>query len=137
MKSLTVENLLAPDPTILIFQKLNLRTGEVSPISQEEWTERFLAFQLSKDVPVQIVELFEVARGAMLYGYFFYPLYTLGLEQVYRVADTAVTAKCNIIGVPAKKMKIESLVDAGIFTPNDAAEWNVIRQFRNLASHPE
>lgn len=103
MKSLTKENWLEADPSILIFSKLNLKTGQSSSISQEEWAERVLRHKLSKDVPEEIVALFEVATGAMLYGYFFTPLYTLGLQQVFRVAEAAITAKCEQVVMSAKQ----------------------------------
>jgi hypothetical protein len=140
MKPLTIENLLTPDPAILAFGKVSPDTGEASPMSHEEWAQIFIAFELSKDVPAKLVQMFEVAKGAMLYGYFVYPLFALGLEQVYRVADEATGAKCEMIGIPANKRKtfekkIESLVSAGILTATEADEWHGVRKLRNSASH--
>src|SRR5215475_3336339 len=142
MKSLTKENWLKADPSILIFEKLNLRTGQSSSISQEEWAERFLRHKLSKDVPDEIVALFEVATGAMLYGYFFTPLYTLGLEQVFRVAEAAITAKCKQIVMSAKQMKkfeskIDGLVAAGILTADEGKRRHALRNMRNRSTHRE
>jgi hypothetical protein len=65
---------------------------------------RFLRYKLPKDVPEKIVVLFEVATGAMRYGYFFTAIYTWGLEQVFRMAEAAITAGC----VP-----LESGLDSG------------------------
>jgi hypothetical protein len=140
MKIISIENFLTPDPTNLIFSKVNTATGEVLPMPPEEWAQIFLAFELSKGVPSQLVNLFEVAKGAMLYGYFFYPLYTFGLEQVYRVADEAIVVKCETIKASAKDRKtfetrINCLVRAGVLTAKGAGEWHIIRKIRNEASH--
>jgi hypothetical protein len=40
-----------------------------------------------------VPDLCEVACGALLYGCFFYPMFALGLEQLYRLAEAAVGAK--------------------------------------------
>jgi hypothetical protein len=44
-------------------------------------------------VPEPIRELFDVARGAMIYGWFFYPLFRLGEDQLHRVVEAAVVAR--------------------------------------------
>jgi len=31
--------------------------------------------------------MYEAARASMCYGYFFYPLYTLATQQLFRVAE--------------------------------------------------
>jgi hypothetical protein len=53
----------------------------------DNWIGAHLQPQLSPNVPQEIAALFEVARGSMIYGWFFYPLITLGAEQCYRVLD--------------------------------------------------
>ena len=50
---------------------------------------RRLEPQLDDQVPRSIRQLFEVARGAMVYGAFYNPLYALGYEQLYRVSEAA------------------------------------------------
>ena len=57
---------------------------------------------MAEAVPAEIHDLFAVARGAMLYGYFFYPLYTLAAEQLYRVVEAAVSYKYELAGGPKK-----------------------------------
>lgn len=87
-KPLTPTNWLQPDPTSGIF-------GRVSPVAGpmrmdgEDWARRFLAVELASHVPEPVRDLFAVARGALVYGWFFYPLFKLGEEQIYRVAEAA------------------------------------------------
>jgi hypothetical protein len=85
--------------------------------------------------------LFEVARGALVYGYFFYPLYTLASDQLYRVAEGAVAHKCKSMeapGAPRAFMKrIDWLVVQGAIPQEDQVQWHAFRKLRNAASHPE
>lgn len=98
---------------------------------------------LNETVPTEVKALFEVARGALVYGYFFYPLYTLGLEQLFRVAEAAVAQKCKTMEAPHAvckgkfQQKVKYLVKIKVI-PNQKEEmWNAIRELRNIASHPQ
>src|SRR5262245_37113780 len=140
-KPLTVENWILPDPVMAVFAKMDFRSGEVSSMTADEWVEILLKPKLLEAIPPSIIKLFEVARCAMLYGYFFCPLYTLGLEQVFRVAEAAITAKCKEIRIPVRKKrfvnKINALIEKDILTSKEGEGWHAIRDFRNEASHPE
>ena len=116
----------------------------------DNWIGAHLQPQLSPNVPQEIAALFEVARGSMIYGWFFYPLITLGAEQCYRVLEAAVRKRCEQAGIPTKRQNkkgklfevrfvdnIESLITAGIIQAAARPHWEVIRQLRNIASHPE
>ncbi|MGH9755033.1 MAG: DUF4145 domain-containing protein [Blastocatellia bacterium] len=86
--------------------------------------------------------LFEVAAGAMLYGYFFTQLYTLGLQQAFRVAEAAIMAKCEQIVTSGKQKKtfeskINALIAARVLTTDEGKRWHALRKMRNLSSHPE
>ncbi len=109
-------------------------------MTAEDWARLFLEVELSEKVPLQVRHLFDAARGACLYGWFFYPLYQLGENQLFRVADAAVTAKCT----PMKPHKILRdffarlawLEEQGVI-PQEAKEaWDGMRRLRNIASHP-
>src|SRR2546423_7399041 len=102
IKALTIENWLQPDPTSTIFVQLSHSDGSVSPMSGEDWAAQFLTPSLAATVPEELRKLFEVARGAMAYGYFFYPLYALAGEQLYRVAEAAVSEKYTRLGATKK-----------------------------------
>ena len=55
----------------------------------EDWARAFLNVELKEHVPEPVSDLFAIARGALLYGWFFYPLFRLGEEQLYRVVEAA------------------------------------------------
>lgn len=141
IKTLTVENWLQPDPVSALFVRLSHTEGRVTPMSGDDWASVFLQPRLRANVPHEVGKLFEVARGAIIYGYFFYPLYALAGEQLFRVAEAAVTNKCKALGAPRScgtfQKKLGYLVNENVISKRIEPEWEAIRHLRNLASHPE
>ncbi len=140
-KKLTKENWLKPDKASTSFVRVS-PSKQLSPILGEEWLHDILKPTLKETVPIDVYDLFEVARAAIAYGYFFYPLYALAGEQLFRVAETAVSIKCSEISAPKKatknfKNKIEYLVLHKVIPENKKERWYAIRKLRNIASHPE
>jgi hypothetical protein len=70
----------------------------------------------------------------------FYPLLTVGTEQMFRVFDTAVGAKCDALGAPSKVKRfsdrIKWLSEQAVIPPKQVGRWTAIRHLRNQASHP-
>jgi hypothetical protein len=149
IKNLTLDNWRSIDPMSVLLVDLDVATGRPLPITSERWAEWFLEPQLDPFVPGEVRTMFNVARGAMLYGCFFYPLYTLGTEQLHRVADAATWHRCRQLGkpFPAAGPKRETfanrvtwLVDQGAVV--NASWWGHglaspggVRMVRNLTSH--
>jgi len=140
IKALTISNWLQPDPASSIFAQLSHADGSVSSMSGDDWAAQFLGPDLDDRVPEEVRGLFEVARGALTYGYFFYPLFTLAAEQLYRVAEAAVSAKCELLGAPKRlsfQNKIQFLLDRNVIPGESFPQWDAIRLLRNQASHPQ
>ena len=140
-KKLSLENWLQPDEASTIFASIS-SDGQVKPITEDEWLRRILEPSLAEVVPLEIRRLFEVARSAMAYGYFFYPLYTLAAEQLFRVVETAISYKCQSMGAPTKNTntfqeKINWLISQGVIPKSEEVRWQAIRGLRNMASHPQ
>ncbi len=138
-KQLSRENWIEPDE--LVLQLFNFSsTGKQEKAAIPDWLGHILAPALSNNVPEEVQSLFEVARGALVYGYFFYPLFTLAAEQLFRVAEAAITHKCLALGIPKSKKsfseKLNWLEKQGIIQGCDIAKWNAIRGSRNYSSHP-
>jgi hypothetical protein len=109
VKHLTVQNWLNPDETGRAFGEVNFATGERRAGSGDGWAEQFLAVELRNEVPVEIREMWEVARGLALYGWFYYPLYAIAEHQLRRVADAAVLHRYRRgDGPPSKKADPDS-----------------------------
>lgn len=139
-KQLTKVNWLQRDPVLDRFVVIDpdMSSRQLSP---EDWLDEVLNAQLGANVPDEIHRLYEVARGAFAYGYCFYPLCALAMEQLYRVAEAAITHKCQQIGTLASrsdfKGRIDWLKSNNIFDEKQAEQWHRIRGGRNAASHLE
>jgi hypothetical protein len=110
-------------------------------MGQNDWARDFLSVELSAEVPSEIRDLFAIARGAMLYGWFFYPLFRLGEEQLYRVLEAAAKLRYREAGGMKKNLSffeaIDFLVEMGLIPENGRERWTAAKNLRNLASHPE
>lgn len=115
-----------------------------------EWVGLYLQPQLTSSVPKEIVTLLEVARGAMIYGWFFYPLVTLGAEQCWRVLQAGVRLRCQQLGIQTKRKdrggrewntsffeNVSALLGSNLVTELDKPRWDAVRRLRNSTSHPD
>jgi hypothetical protein len=140
-KTLTRQNWTEPDPVLRHFVGVSKVGGTVKKLAGDDWAGYFLAVHLADGVPTDVQELFAVARGVCLYGWFFYPLYHLGEEQLFRVADTTVAAKCKQMGGPDLETSFGGRLDwlkaRGVLNADERRWWGSIRELRNLASHPD
>lgn len=120
-----------------------------SGFSEAIWVSRILEPKLTASVPETVVALFEVARGSMLYGWFFYPLLTLAAEQFFRVQEAAIRARCELAGIPTEQVKkgkatsrrlvdlISDLTTRKIIPSDSVTQWDASRNLRNWTSHPK
>ena len=113
--------------------------GETSSLSDNEWAELILAIEPGPAVPENVRDLFEVAQGTLCYGCFFYPLYTLGNEQLYRVLEAALTHKCVELGLGRFSDRfsdeIAALFENGHLNSRRVRQWRAVRKLRNIGSH--
>jgi hypothetical protein len=143
IKRLTTDNWLAPDPTSALFVRLSV-IGAI-PITPAEWAEHFLCVTLADRVPRDVRQLFAVARAVMLYGAFFYPLYGLGQERLFEVADAAVLHRYRLAGGarqtngrwPRYLDRLRWLAACHVLDEETLAQWQAFRELRNAAAHPE
>lgn len=137
-KKLTASNWLEPDDTSA---KLLSTTpsGDIHPDPGGRWINLVLEPTLSDNVPIEVRRLFEVARNVIAYGFLFYPLFALGMEQLARVSEAAIIHKCIIEDAPKTKLKfdraIEWLYKNSILNNDERKMWHSMRTARNVASH--
>lgn len=137
-KEITAANLSEADPRIQYFVR-----------SAENWVRRCQMTCLAPEVPTDVAELLEVARGAIIYGWFYYPLLTLGVEQCFRTLETAARTRAKQLGIPTERLhrkrgpvpeKFAHLVghlhQAGAIHSDDLLRWDAGRDLRNSVSHP-
>ena len=132
-KKITLDNWREPDEI----------SSTLITISLNKWISVILETNLIEEVPIETKRLFEVTKAALVYGYFFYPFYTLGLEQLFRVAEAAVTQKCKAMDAPRAickgwfQEKIKYLVEIKAIPNQKEQKWTAIRKLRNIGSHPQ
>jgi hypothetical protein len=77
----------------------------------------------------------------MLYGWFFYPLFRLGEEQLYRVMESAAKACYHQVGGRSRRPDfaeaVRYLVGRRVIRSDEQQQWDAARQLRNIGSHPE
>ena len=149
VKHLTAENWLQADETGRAFGAINLLTGERRAASGDGWAEQFLAVDLNAAAPVEIRDMWEVARGLALYGWFYYPLYAIAEHQLRRVADAAVLHRYKQAGGaankkpdpegelswPGFKRRVDWLIANEIIAPEKRQRWDTMRDLRNETTH--
>jgi hypothetical protein len=138
MKLLTAENWVQADYVNLIFVRVDLSTGAVRPMSGADYMEAVLEPKLDPNVPLEIRRLFEIGRGMMAYGYFFYPLYAASVDHLYRVAEAAVRLRVSQKGGATRRnfeKLIDWLADNGVLTADEVGRWHVLRKLRNQGTH--
>lgn len=124
--------------------------GGAAPVDAEAWRDAFLAIRLDPRVPAEIAAMFEAARGCMIYGSFFAPLVTLGVEHCYRLLEAAVRARCSQLGLPVAfrdrqgkerplsfQHNLRQLIGREAISETDATLWRQAGELRDWAALPE
>jgi hypothetical protein len=144
IKELTAENWTTPDPAMGAFGEINLAMGEQRPSDGNQLAEQLLRYTLDDGVPADVRAMWDIARGALLYSWFFYPLYALGQDQLHRVADAAVLFRYQQLDGPRDgrtgrwpdlKPRLDWMVRHGHINPELKGRWEAIRDLRNYGSH--
>jgi hypothetical protein len=142
-KVITAANWMEPDPVLRYFVRLNTQSGEISRTSAEEWVAAFMEPRLGEGVPEQVAELVEAARGAMLYGWFFYSLYAMAEDQLFIAAEAALRERyVAVTGAQAaherlprfNRLRIWALKQ-GLIGERDRIWWEGAERLRNATTH--
>lgn len=138
-KRITADNLLEPDYGSGFFSR-----------GSEGCVEVFSSVAIDEHVPPSIAAQLEVVRGAMIYGWLYYPLLTLGAEQCHRILESGARLRCQQLGIKVVRITKEGeerprsftalqndLIKAGAIAEADRAMWETGRDLRNWTSHPD
>jgi hypothetical protein len=142
IKVLSFENFRKAEMVSMMFTEFGLNTmGPAYPIEDElrrrvEW---FTRFTLPEHVPEPVLKMFEVAKGAMVYGLFFYPLYTLGEDHLSRLYEHMVKdqyARKSGKSTANFKTAVTWLSARKLFPEDLPLKWLAKYEIRNRVSHP-
>jgi len=138
MKRITTQNWLDPDTT-----------GAPAGTDPRAWRDAFLAIRLDKGVPGEVAAQFETARASVIYGLFFAPLVTLGVEQCYWVLEAGLRVRCAQAGLTVSlrdkqgrghalsfSHNLRQLMDRGLIPEEDAALWKQAGELKAWLAAP-
>ena len=144
IKRLAYDNILAPEIAAFLF----IPGGGLSTLGPEvpseeavrERVEMFTSVTLPTTVPETVWRMFEIAKGAMCYGMWFYPLFTLGEDHLSRLFEWMVVDRYEAL---SKKKgsnlhaMVEWLIKHKCFPEDLDVRWRAMYKIRNIVSHPE
>jgi len=137
-KRLTRSNWRDHDPTGRHLICIDPKGTEYS-LTGDGWVDIIMKPQLVPEVPLDVAELFEAARGALCYGYYFYPLYTLGTDQPFRAGEAAVAHRCKELEAPRKwgilDKRLKWLRASNVISEEVYQRFDAGRRLRNTSSH--
>lgn len=130
VKMLTVDNFLLPDPLTGDCVRRDPE-GREEHRSAVDWAHEILAVKLTDGVPGGVSSRFEIARSVLLYGFFWYPLWTHGAGEALRAGELAVEQVCSDLGAPKRAKDAEArlawLAKRGVLESDDVSRWLALR----------
>jgi hypothetical protein len=109
-KRLTADNFLLPDPLTGEFTGQD-GDGRAHRLSAVDRAHEILAIRIDEDVPEPVRNRFELARGILLYGFFWYPLWVQGTVEALQAAELALVAACEAAQGPKRLNSAESRIE--------------------------
>ena len=138
MKRITTQNWLDPDTK-----------GPAAGMDARAWRDTFLAIRLDKGVPPEVGALFETARASVVYGLFFAPLVTAGVEQCYWALEAGIRARCAQLDLPVSVQdrqgrdhalsfshNLRQLLEQGVVSEEDATLWKQAGELKDWLGQP-
>ena len=136
-KKLTVHNLAEMDPTFVSFSGFGDQSTRDGAL--RELIDELLSPKLAPEVPNDIHRFFDYLRSMMVYGVFYYPIFTLAADQMWLMVEAAVFYRCVEAGFPEPPSEFIQMVDLlireGIIPKNQRFLWENKWQIRNDVAH--
>lgn len=135
-KRVTIENLTEMDPTMSV---LGFGDPETRQNRLKALIEEIMRPQLRPEVPLDVRRLFDYSRSMMIYGFFYYPIYTFASEQAWLLAEAAMYHRCLQLGIkepPERFMeKVDELIKHGVIPSEEREQWDNLRHLRIYVAH--
>jgi len=109
----------------------------------EEWVRMFLSVTIDVELPDYLQEMFDRDQACIVYGCYHYPLFTLGIEELFRFGESAFREAIKE-SRPSKSVLRRTYADLqkwaceqGILDDVAAKRWSASRDLRNSVSHKD
>lgn len=140
-KRVTTANALETDPVVSDMWTVNHSTGEARPQEPGDWISLITSIELRPVVPSEVHRMFTLVQGALCYAHWYYPMVTIGMNEMLRIADVATDKACKQRRLPYGEdapfaRRIDSLATVGAIDDADKQLWHRLRKQRNRATHP-
>jgi hypothetical protein len=125
-------------------------TAKGQGADSRKWRDALLSIRHDAALAPEIVGMFEAARGALLYGYFFQPMLAMGVEQCYRVLERGARLRCAQAGMAVSLTdrqgkshphsfghNLRALAQLGLIAEADLTLWQQARELRDWVVAPE
>lgn len=113
----------------------------VRPATLLDFLRPLDAIQLGDGVPGEVVDLFEVAKGASAYGYLYWPLFTVGVHYAILAVEAALHERYRRNGGPDRNatmgVTIPFLERKGLLPESQREYFTIAQKLRNEFSHPK
>ncbi|MEJ8560145.1 hypothetical protein QTO30_02060 [Yoonia sp. GPGPB17] len=134
---LTVQNHLEHDPRLEGWSPL----GIGMTFETDKWVELILSYSLTETVPDYLEQMFERAQGCAVYGCYHYPLFTLAVEELFRLKESALREAVRETRASKTVLK-QSYADLlkwaykeNLIDQQRHDQWQAARELRNITSH--
>lgn len=136
-KELSLENILEFDP---IFKISGMWSDDPEQFKQRvrKRVEETLSVKLSERVALPVRSMFEALKGAMVYGFYFRPIFSLASSQCHFIEDAALYHRCKQLGIDPPDdytRRVNRLVEAGVIPKYELFLWRTKENLRNYAAH--
>lgn len=109
----------------------------------EEWVRIFLDVSIDVELPEYLQQMFDRAQACIVYGCYHYPLFTLGIEELFRFGESAFREAIKETKPSKSTLKktyaeIQNWAcEQGLLDNVSAKRWSASRDLRNSFSHKD
>lgn len=140
-KRVTAQNVQETDPLVADMWTRNNITGEARPQEPNDWISVITGIELRRVVPSEVHRMFTLVQGAFCYAHWYYPMVTICLNEMLRIADVATDKACKQRGLPHGEdssfaQRIDQLASRKVIDQTAKPIWHQLRKQRNRATHP-
>lgn len=145
LKKVNRDNYYEPDEICKLLRNVEIETGQISTVTEVDFINAIKDVKLHYSIPLDIRNMFEVAKALFSYGFLYYQFCTLALEQALKSLEALISQKYTLAGgpettknghVPGLKFKIDFLYSKGIIRNILKEKVDVFRHLRNQSFHP-